>query len=214
MPATIGILLNESDLRTFTDIGNNYRTADLNNSIRIAQDMRLRPILGNPLYQRFLDDLAAATQQQRTDGSWVTGDYATLYNGYITDFLLYESYREFLETNFIRPQNSGLSLSTSSAATGASDAQYEKKRNAADNKAEYYATRLTQFLEANANDYSEYRDLTDTLEVDRPGRHDVISNPLKTLKRRSNDLNKAKALGFRISDSLYGGERDESLNDY
>ena len=214
MPATTGILLNESDLRTFTDIGNNYRTSDLNNSIRVAQDMRLRPILGNPLYQRFLTDLENATQQQRNDGTWVSGDYATLYNEYISDYLLYESYKDFLETNFIRPQNSGLSLSTSSASTGASDAQYEKKRNAAENKAEYYGTRLEQFLEANADDFSEYRDTTDVIEVDRPGRHGVIQTPLKTLNRRNNNLNHARGMGLRISDSLYGGARDESLNDY
>ena len=41
--------------------------------------------------------------------SWtLTGDYKTLVDDYIQDFLLYAAYYETLEAIYIRPRNNGL----------------------------------------------------------------------------------------------------------
>ena len=96
---TTTFLLSEAKFREFTDVNDMLDTSLIKNAIREAQDIHLQRIIGTQLYNKLLSDV---------DASSLTGDYQTLVNDYIQDFLLYAAYYESLEAIYIRPRNNGL----------------------------------------------------------------------------------------------------------
>ena len=102
---TTTFIISEAKLRQFTDVNNNLDTELIKNSVREAQDIALQRIIGTKLYNKILSDINADT---------LTGDYKTLVDDYIQDFLLYAAYYEALEAIYIRPRNNGLLTPTGS----------------------------------------------------------------------------------------------------
>ena len=80
---TTTFIISEAKLREFTDIDNNVDTALIKNAIREAQDIELQRVLGTLLYQKILSDISSSS---------LTGDYKTLVDDYVQNFLLYATY--------------------------------------------------------------------------------------------------------------------------
>jgi hypothetical protein len=92
-------LISEAKIRQFTDINDNLDSSLLVNAIREAQDIELQRILGTILYQKLLSDVQSNT---------LTGNYQTLVDDYVQNFLLYQVYYYALEYIYFRPRNNGL----------------------------------------------------------------------------------------------------------
>ena len=135
---TTTFLISEAKVRQFTSLNNSVDTELIKNCIRTAQDYWLQNIIGTVLYEKLLSDV---------DSSSLTGNYKTLVDDYIQDFLLYSTYYETLEEIFLRPRNNGLLRPNGGENSDPVDKDlYDMKRQSVRNKMEYYAQRLTEYI--------------------------------------------------------------------
>jgi len=145
------LLLSETKFRQYTDVNNSLDTALIKNAIREASDIGLQNITGTILYNKLLDLVATDEIDLPTNS-----DYKTLIDSYIQDYLLYQSYWYSLDAIFLRPRNSGLVKPTGGDnADGVERDLYNLKRQSVQNKMEYYANRLTEYLIENQVTFPE-----------------------------------------------------------
>jgi len=135
---TTTFLISEAKLREYTDIDNNVDTALIKNGIRESQDIELQRLLGTLLYDKLLSDVDAGT---------LTGNYQTLVDDYVQDFLIYAAYWYILDSIYLRSRNNGLLIPDGGSESSAVDRTlYNVKRQSVKNKMEYYADGLKDYL--------------------------------------------------------------------
>ena len=140
-------LISEAKIREFTDMNNNVDSKLISNAIRESQDIDLQRLLGTLLYDKILSDVQSNT---------LTGAYQSLVNDYIQNFLLYATYYYTLEYIYMRPRNNGLLTPTGGDNSDSVDrSMYNVKRQSVQNKREFYAEKLTDYLIENQNTYPE-----------------------------------------------------------
>ncbi len=152
--ATNTLIINTADLRSFTDIGNNYNTRDLANAVLKAQDIELERKIGKALFDRIAGDIASSTA--------FTGVYLTLVNDYIKPYLIQESYLNILETQYLTPSSRG--IGQRSAAPGFTPATreiYHEKRRSIKEDIDFRANRLIEFLDYNRSSFPELSESVD-----------------------------------------------------
>jgi len=140
-------LISEAKIREFTDMNNNVDSKLISNAIRESQDIDLQRLLGTLLYDKILSDVQNNT---------LTGAYQSLVDDYIQNFLLYATYYYTLEYIYMRPRNNGLLTPTGGDNSDSVDrSMYNVKRQSVQNKREFYAEKLTDYLIENQNTYPE-----------------------------------------------------------
>ncbi len=190
------LIISEAKVRQFTDINDSVDSSLIKNNVRTSQDIHLQRIIGTKLYQKILSDIDAST---------LTGDYLTLVDDYIQDFLLYATYYETLESIYLRPKNNGLLTPTGGEnSINVDRSVYEMKRQSVMNKMEYYADRLSNYIsdeqslfpELNSNNklYEQYPDYASQY------RSPIVFN---YNSKRGAHYKQAKDAGLRITDSRY-----------
>lgn len=136
------LLISEAKFREYTDVNNNLDTALIKNAIREAQDIGLQAIIGTLLYEQIMnlvDSGDISTSQYSA--------YKTLLDSYIQDYLLYSTYWYSLDAIYLRPRNNGLVRPTGGEnSEGVERELYNMKRQTVQNKMEYYAQRLTNYI--------------------------------------------------------------------
>ena len=193
---TSTFILSEAKFREFTDVNDSLDTALIKNAIREAQDIHLQRIIGTKLYNKILSDI---------DASSLTGDYQTLVNDYIQDFLLYAAYYETLEAIYIRPRNNGLLTPTGGENSIEVDRSlFNVKRQSVENKMEFYAEKLSQYISENENTFPELSENNKAYEQNpdysTQYRSPVVFN--RNVKQAGN-YKWAKAAGLRVTNSAY-----------
>jgi len=135
-------LISEAKLREFTDIANNVDSALIKNAIRESQDISLQRIIGTLLYEKIMDLVDSGDINDST-----YSDYKTLLDSYIQDFLIYAAYYYALDVIYLRSRNNGLIQPNGGENSDAVDRSlYNMKRQSVENKMEYYADRLTNYI--------------------------------------------------------------------
>ena len=131
-------LISEAKIREFTDIDNNVDTALIKNGIRESQDIELQRVLGTLLYDRILSDVSTSS---------ISGNYKTLLDDYIQDFLIYAAYYYILDSVYLRSRNNGLITPNGGENSDVATKQlYDMKRQSTKNKMEFYAQKLRDYL--------------------------------------------------------------------
>jgi len=188
-------LISEAKIRQYTDVNDSLDTAFIKNAIRTAQDIYLQRIIGTVLYNKLLSDV---------DADSLAGEYKTLVDDYIQDFLLYATYWESLEAIYIRPRNNGLLN-----ATGGENSQsvgrdlYEIKRQSTQNKLQYYSERLTNYIIEKENALPELSE-NNFLYEQYPDYGSKYRSPIVfKYNNRGTHLDEARKAGLRITDSRY-----------
>ena len=193
---TSTFILSEAKFRQFTDVNDSLDTALIKNAIREAQDIHLQRIIGTKLYQSILSKI---------DTSSLTGDYETLVNDYIQDFLLYAAYYETLEAIYIRPRNNGLLTPTGGENSIEVDRSlFNVKRQSVENKQEFYAEKLSQYISENESTFPELSENNKAYEQN-PDYSTQYRSPIvfnKSTKQAGN-YKWAKKAGLRVTDSAY-----------
>jgi len=193
---TSTFILSEAKFREFTDVNDSLDTALIKNAIREAQDIHLQRIIGTKLYNKILSDI---------DSSSLTGDYQTLVDDYIQDFLLYAAYYETLEAIYIRPRNNGLLTPTGGENSIEVDRSlFNVKRQSVENKMEFYAEKLSQYISENENTFPELSQNNKAYEQN-PDYSTQYRSPIvfnKNVKQAGN-YKWAKAAGLRVTNSAY-----------
>lgn len=80
-------LIEAADLVKYTSVGNNTDPDAYAPYIRTAQLIKVRPILGTPLYNKLLADYSAGT---------LSGQYQIIYDNYVADMMIYFSAANYL----------------------------------------------------------------------------------------------------------------------
>ena len=193
---TTTFILSESKLRQFTDLNDSVDTSLLKNAVREAQDIGLQRIIGTKLYKSILSKIDAGT---------LTGNYKTLVDDYIQDFLLYAAYYEALEAIYIRPRNNGLLTPTGGENSIETDRSlFNVKRQNVENKMEFYADKLSAYLAEEQNLFPELN-TADKLYEQWPDYGSQYRSPIVFGRdaRVGAHYQQAKEAGLRITDSKY-----------
>ena len=193
---TSTFILSEAKFREFTDVNDSLDTSLIKNGIREAQDIHLQRIIGTKLYNSILSKIDAST---------LTGDYQTLVDDYIQDFLLYAAYYETLEAIYIRPRNNGLLTPTGGENSIEVDRSlFNVKRQSVENKMEFYAQKLSQYISENEATFPELSENNKAYEQN-PDYSTQYRSPIvfnKNVKQAGN-YQWAKEAGLRVTNSAY-----------
>ena len=189
-------IISEAKLRQFTDINDNLDTALIKNAVREAQDISLQRVIGTKLYNKILSDIDADT---------LAGDYKTLVDDYIQDFLLYAAYYEALEAIYIRPRNNGLLTPTGGEnSIEVNRTLFNQKRQSVENKMEYYAERLALYINEEQAKFPELNSANKLYEQ-WPDYSTQYRSPIvfSANAKKGAHYKQAKKAGLRITDSKY-----------
>ena len=192
---TTTLIISEEKLREFTDINDNLDSKLLMNAVREAQDIYLQRLTGTTLYEYILAEIDANT---------LTGNYKTLVDDFIQPFLIYASYWEALDAIYTRPRNNGLLQPTGGENSEKADGTwYNRKREAANNKMQYYSERLTNYLIQNEAQFPQLND-NGPFWKQYPDYGSQYRSPIVfNYRTRSWHFGQATAAGLRLADSRY-----------
>ena len=144
-------LISEAQIRNYTDIEDNIDTALINNGIREAQDINLQTVLGTLLTNKLYTLVDAGTI-----GDAANSAYKTLLDNYIQNMLIYASYWYILDAIYMRSRNNGLLIPDGGENSVAVDrSMYNVKRQAVENKMQFYSDLLTDFIIEEQVNYPE-----------------------------------------------------------
>jgi hypothetical protein len=184
-------------MKEFTDINNNVDSKLITSNIVIAQDIHLQRITGTVLYQSLMDKVKNNT---------LAGDYKALLDNYVQDVVLWSSYYEILESIYLRPRNNGLLVPTGGENSRDADMTlYEKKRQGAKNKMEFYADKLSRYLAYNTGLFPELS-ANNNLYQQWPNYGNQYTSPIVfRWNGRGRWSRMARKAGLTITDSRYPG---------
>lgn len=141
-------LISTSLLKNNSIINSNVDETLLLNAIFESQEIELQQILGSRLYNRILDDI---------DNSTLSGDYKTLVDDYCQNVVCYYATARAIPYIHYKVVNKGINNQSSewSQPTAFNEMNFLLKR--VQNDAEYYAQRLSDYLQANKDSFPEYK---------------------------------------------------------
>jgi hypothetical protein len=144
-------LISEAQIRNYTDIEDNVDTALIKNGIREAQDINLQTVLGTLLTNKLYTLVDAGTI-----GDAANAAYKTLLDDYIQNMLIYASYWYILDSIYMRSRNNGLLIPDGGENSVAADRSlFNVKRQAVENKMQFYSDLLTDFIIEEQVNYPE-----------------------------------------------------------
>lgn len=188
-------LISEAKIREFTDMNNNVDSKLIVNAIREAQDIDLQRIIGTLLYDKILSDVQSNT---------LTGVYQELVDDYIQNFLLYATYYYTLDYIYMRPRNNGLLTPTGGENSESVDrGMYNVKRQSVQNKREFYAEKLSEYLIENQNTYPEISESVLLYQQIADLGQQYKSPIVMKYNTYSPNLKNLLKMGFKIYDSRY-----------
>jgi len=135
-------LISEAQIRNYTDIDDNIDSALIKNGIRESQDIKLQTVLGTLLTEKLYSLVDAGTI-----GDSANAAYKTLLDSYVQNMLIYAAYWYILDTVYMRSRNNGLLIPDGGESSIAVDrSMYNVKRQAVQNKMEFYSDLLTDYI--------------------------------------------------------------------
>lgn len=190
-------LISEAQIRNYTDIEDNVDSALVKNGIREAQDIKLQPIIGTLLYEKLTSLVDAGTI-----GDSGNAAYKTLLDDYIQNMLIYASYWYILDSIYIRSRNNGLLIPDGGENSVSADrTMYNVKRQSVQNKMEFYANLLTDYIIEEQTLYPELNASNKLFELN-PDYEDKYGSPFvfNDKSRRATEFVKR---GIRVYDTRY-----------
>ena len=145
-------LISEEMLKSEGLIDDNLWGGYLKTSIKLAQDKGLQTLIGASLYETICDMVADASIKNDSNSK-----YKFLLDEYIIPYLMFQTLAEGAVVINWKFKNQGLIEANTEWVTRPmmKDFQYVVQKYEYD--AEFYGNRLTDYLNANAADYPEYR---------------------------------------------------------
>jgi len=148
--ARFGLFITRNDIIKNTPLGGAIDADALLPFVRTAQEKYLLNLLGTVLYNKLQDDIVAQTP--------FTGRYEELMDDYVKPTLIWYSCVEYIPFSAVQFKSNGAvkQVSEQSVQPGKNEVDY--LLNKALNNADYYATRLQDFLIAYNTDLPEYNE--------------------------------------------------------
>lgn len=141
-------LVSTKTLKENSVINNNVDDMYVLPAVEYAQDSGLQPLLGTKLYNRLMDLVESGITEEN--------DYKYLLDEYITPYLINKVTADIQIPLSFKLRNQGVVQQTgeNTYVPSLKDMQYVAQSY--ENKANFYANRLSDFLRANRSKYPEY----------------------------------------------------------
>lgn len=154
------LIIDCSYVKAFSTVSDNLDDAIITPAIIDAQLTGLQPLIGTKLFDKICSDIT---------NTGLSGDYKTLVDNYISQYLLMAVQAELCITNYSKEHNAG--------PVGYTDLNYQNTtlnelkylKGHWDEKANFYGNRLTEFLHANHSKYPEYNEQRDCSDMAAKG---------------------------------------------
>lgn len=150
------LFISETLLKTRTGISDAIDGKQLRPVIKVAQDMYVQPALGSTLYLRL---------QSGVEGDNLNNNEKTLLNTYVTDCLVWYTMSELPIHLGYQIFSKGVLQKTAEESNAPSMKDIELISNDYKRKAEFYKTRLIQYLKENYTMYYQYLNTGSGLDV-------------------------------------------------
>lgn len=141
------LFVSEDTIKKSTTINGNVDVELLLPYIKVAQDIHIHQLLGTDLYDKIQNEITAGT---------LTGAYKSFTDDYIQPVLIHYSLYECLPFLSYKIMNKDIVRKISEQSTPASLEDIKYIREIVKNTAEYYATRLVDYLCNNNHLFPEY----------------------------------------------------------
>ena len=150
------LFFDESFLKENSEIDENVDMKLLNPTIYRCQIQYIQNVLGTKLYDRILTDIEADT---------LTGDYLTLVDDYCVDALQYWVMYEVQIPLLFKFRDKSVSTKNSTNSAPISTKELSRIENRFKDKAEYFTKRISDYLCANEDLFTEYNTEDEVDEV-------------------------------------------------
>lgn len=144
-------LISTKDLKDNTPINDNTADYLLNTAIRDAQAINLQQITGTVLYKKILQLV-----NDDTIGNPENAKYKSLLDDYIQPLIINYAFVYAIPAIRFKFMNVGVVSQSSDNSTPTDTKELQMVLDDARNKAEYYATILSDYLKAHTKDYPEF----------------------------------------------------------
>ena len=141
------LFVSEDTIKKSTTINGNVDVELLLPYIKVAQDIHIHQLLGTDLYDKIQADITGGT---------LTGNYQSFTDDYIQPVLIHYALFECLPFLSYKIMNNDIVRKISETSTPASLEDIKYMREIVKNTAEYYATRLVDYLCNNNELFPEY----------------------------------------------------------
>jgi len=158
--------ISENYIKQQSSIMDNVENKFIRSHIFEAQNIHIQYILGSQLYDGIIDqfqDYKTAVDAGTTGvtiADYVDADYLSLVNDYIQPALLYYTLYEAMYSLYMKFTNKGVVTQTSDYSDTVDIGLFQNRRKDFENKAQFYAERLTKYLLDNTETYTLFLDGT------------------------------------------------------
>ena len=141
------LFVNPDYLKRITQLNGGVEDSVMVPAIILAQDKYLQQYLGTDLLNKLKADV---------EGGTVAGVYATLLDGYVRKATVWWTMVELLPNLYVKLDNGGLVIRTSDKTSPISQDDLHREIENARQNAQFYTSRLVEYLCANQSSYPEY----------------------------------------------------------
>lgn len=145
------LFISRTDLVKNSIIDGNVDTDKFIQFIKIAQQIDIQNLLGTDLYNKISADIIADT---------LTGNYLTLVNTYVQPSLIWFAQMNYIPFAAYQIKNGGVFKHSSETAQNVDKNEVDYLVAKAREYANYYSTRMVDYLSFNNNLFPEYRSNT------------------------------------------------------
>jgi len=146
------LFINRTDLVKNSIIDGNVDTDKFIQFIKVAQQIDIQNLLGTDLYNKIGTDIAAGA----AGGTGLAGNYLTLVNTYVQPTLIWFAQMNYIPFAAYQIKNGGVFKHSSETAQNVDKNEVDYLVSKAREYANYYSTRLVDYLSFNDNLFPEY----------------------------------------------------------
>lgn len=141
------LFINSDYIKRYTNLNNSVQDDTMKPAIVVAQDKYVQQYLGTDLYDKLLSDIEAGT---------LSGDYLSLVNNYVLKAAMWWTMVELLPNIQSQVDNGGVVVRISEDAQPSSTSEFRTLQSMSRDNAEFYTTRLVDFICDNNELFPEY----------------------------------------------------------
>jgi len=146
------LFINRTDLVKNSIIDGNVDTDKFIQFIKVAQQIDIQNLLGTDLYNKIGADIASGA----AGGTGLAGNYLTLVNTYVQPTLIWFAQMNYIPFAAYQIKNGGVFKHSSETAQNVDKNEVDYLVSKAREYANYYSTRLVDYLSFNDNLFPEY----------------------------------------------------------
>ena len=151
------LFINRTDLVKNSILDGNVDVDKYIQFIKVAQQIDIQNLLGTDLYNKISADITSGA----AGGTGLTGNYLTLVNTYVQPTLIWFAQMNYIPFAAYSIKNGGVFKGSSETAETVNKNEVDYLVDKAREYANYYSTRLVDYLQFNTDLFPEYNSNTD-----------------------------------------------------